>query len=79
MIYLCVECMFIFDSKGELVDVLFWKDLFIDEVCVDDRKIDLLVVIMVGGKGMCLKFFINVIFKFLILIGDKIIFEVILD
>lgn len=79
MIHLRAECMPILDSKGELVDVLFWKDLFIDEVRVDDRKIDLPVVIMAGGKGTRLKPLTNVIPKPLIPIGDKTILEAILD
>lgn len=79
MIHLRAECMPILDSKGELIDVLFWKDLFLDEVRVDDRKIDLPVVIMAGGKGTRLKPLTNVIPKPLIPIGDKTILEAIMD
>jgi len=79
MMRLRAECMPIVDSKGELVDVYFWKDLFDKSNSLLKEKIDLPVVIMAGGKGTRLKPITNVIPKPLIPIGDKTILEDIMD
>lgn len=73
------ECMPIIGAPGELVDVVFWRDLFQGAEQPDRKKIDLPVVIMAGGKGTRLKPLTNVIPKPLIPIGDKTILEKIMD
>lgn len=73
------EVMPIVDEQGELVDVLFWNDLFKKCELTQREKIDLPVVIMAGGKGTRLKPITNVIPKPLVPIGDKTILETILD
>ncbi len=80
MIEVRAEIMPILDSEGDLVDVVFWHDLFSDTQAVDNRPaIDLPVVIMAGGKGSRLLPITNVIPKPLVPIGEKTILEVILD
>ena len=74
-----IDCMPILNNEGEIVDVLFWADVF--QKSADDarEKIDLPVVIMAGGKGTRLKPITNVIPKPLVPVGDKTILEVIMD
>ncbi len=79
MLELRAECMPVLDIQGELIDVIFWKDLFGSEEIDIRPKIDLPVVIMAGGKGTRLKPITNVIPKPLIPIGEKTILEVIMD
>lgn len=79
MMSLRAECMPVVDDDGELVDVLFWNDLFKRTDTAQREKINLPVVIMAGGKGTRLKPITNVIPKPLIPIGDKTILEAILD
>lgn len=79
MLNLRAECMPIVDDSGNLLDVLFWKDLFESKGTLDSRKLDLPLVIMAGGKGTRLKPLTNVIPKPLIPIGDKTILETIMD
>lgn len=79
MLDLRAECMPVLDNQGELVDVIFWHDLFENEETDLRPKIDLPVVIMAGGKGTRLKPITNVIPKPLVPVGDKTILEVIMD
>ena len=79
MLRLRAECMPVLDDAGELVDVIFWKDLFESDASQNREKINLPVVIMAGGKGTRLKPITNVIPKPLVPIGDKTILETILD
>ncbi|MBP5505177.1 MAG: nucleotidyltransferase family protein [Bacteroidales bacterium] len=79
MLSLRAECMPILDEAGNLMDVIFWRDLFEIEETALRQKIDLPVVIMAGGKGTRLKPITNVIPKPLIPVGDKTILEVIMD
>lgn len=79
MLDLRAECMPVLDEKGELKDVIFWRELFEKEETDFRAKIDLPVVIMAGGKGTRLKPITNVIPKPLVPIGDKTILEVIMD
>lgn len=69
----------VLDEQGELVHVYFWDDFFQGEKVANDRKIDLPVVIMAGGKGTRLKPITNVLPKPLIPVGEKTILEVIMD
>ncbi len=79
MLRLRAECMPVLDGQGELIDVIFWRDLFEKEVTDLRPKINLPVVIMAGGKGTRLKPITNVIPKPLVPVGDKTILEVIMD
>lgn len=79
MSLLRAECMPILDEYGNLVDILFWHEVFGEIAKPDKEKINLPVVIMAGGKGTRLKPLTNVIPKPLIPIGDKTILEEILD
>lgn len=74
-----IDCMPILNHDGEIVDVLFWADVFKETVTEVRDKIDLPVVIMAGGKGTRLKPITNVIPKPLVPVGDKTILEVIMD
>ena len=79
MMTLRAECMPVVDDNGELVDVLFWDDLFKHSESQKREPIHLPVVIMAGGKGTRLKPLTNVLPKPLVPVGDKTILEVILD
>lgn len=74
-----IDCMPILNNEGEIVDVLFWADVFQKSENDAREKIDLPVVIMAGGKGTRLKPFTNVIPKPLVPVGEKTILEVIMD
>lgn len=73
------ELMPVLDDQGELVDVVFWEDLFGDIPKIDERELNLPVVIMAGGKGTRLKPITNIIPKPLVPIGEKTILEEIMD
>lgn len=79
MLRLRAECMPVLDGQGDLVDVIFWKDLFDKDESQSREKINLPVVIMAGGKGTRLKPLTNVIPKPLIPVGDKTILEEIMN
>ena len=74
-----IECMPVLNDNREIVDVMFWHDVFSDTVTPNRPMIDLPVVIMAGGKGTRLKPITNVIPKPLVPVGDKTILEVIMD
>lgn len=74
-----IDCMPVLNADGEIVDVLFWHDVFDTPVVDTRKKIDLPVVIMAGGKGTRLKPITNVIPKPLVPVGNKTILEVIMD
>lgn len=68
------EYMPVIDSEKNLVDVIFWDDLFEDKI-TSEVFLDLPVVIMAGGKGTRMRPITNVIPKPLIPIDDKTISE----
>lgn len=74
-----IDCMPVLNDDGEIVDVLFWHDVFTEKVADNRPKIELPVVIMAGGKGTRLKPITNVIPKPLVPVGDKTILEVIMN
>ncbi len=74
-----IDCMPVLNADGEIVDVLFWHDVFDTSVDENREKINLPVVIMAGGMGTRLKPITNVIPKPLVPVGDKTILEVIMD
>ncbi|MBL7863245.1 MAG: nucleotidyltransferase family protein [Cyclobacteriaceae bacterium] len=74
-----MEFMPIVDAQGQLADVVFWEDIFIDLDIESLTTLDVPVVIMAGGRGVRLKPITNVIPKALIPLGDKPIIEHIVD
>ena len=79
MLEVRAEFMPVLDNEGNLVNVIFWDELFKEPQADHKSKIDLPVVIMAGGEGTRLKPITNVIPKPLIPVGDKTILEVIMD
>lgn len=74
-----IEFMPVVDDEGNIADVIFWEQLFEENLEAEREKLDLPVVIMAGGKGTRLKPITNVIPKPLVPVGDKTILEVIMD
>lgn len=74
-----IECMPVLDKDDNLANVYFWEDIFGAEEKLQQRKLNLPVVIMAGGKGTRLKPLTNVIPKPLIPIGDNTIIEEIMN
>lgn len=75
-----VEFMPVLNSLGNIVEVVFWNDLFSDKsmnACTELQ--DVTVVIMAGGYGTRLKPLTNIIPKPLIPVGDKPIIHEIMD
>lgn len=79
MIKIRAEYMPVINIKNEIVDVIYWEDLFKTEKLPPLEKIKLPVVIMAGGKGTRLKPITNVLPKPLIPIGEKTIVEHIME
>lgn len=79
MRHMRAEVMPILNEDGELINAIFWSDVFGIEENPDRELINLPVVIMAGGKGTRLRPITNVIPKPLVPVGDKTILEVILD
>lgn len=73
------DFMPIIDDKKQVVDVIFWDDLFESEKKKDKPQLNLPVVIMAGGKGSRLRPLTNVLPKPLIPIGDQTMLEDIMD
>jgi NDP-sugar pyrophosphorylase family protein len=69
----------IVSEQGELIDVIFWKEILDNGEGPSREKINLPVVIMAGGLGTRLKPLTNIIPKPLIPIGEKTILEKIMD
>lgn len=72
------EIMPIINEHNELVDVYFWNDIF-SVGKIDERQLNIPVVIMAGGEGTRLRPLTNIIPKPLIPIGNKTILEIIMD
>lgn len=73
------EFMPIVDDEGNLIDVVFWDDLFHTRVGRRTADFDLPVVIMAGGQGTRLRPLTNVLPKPLIPIGEQTMMEDIMD
>jgi dTDP-glucose pyrophosphorylase len=73
------EYMPVIDKEGELINVIFWNDLFPAKIIREKTKLNLPVIIMAGGKGTRLKPITNILPKPLIPFGDKTILEKIMD
>lgn len=75
MLKIRAEFMPVLDEKGKIVKVIFWKELFEDDLMPPRIIFNLPVVIMAGGLGTRLKPITNVLPKPLIPIGEKTIIE----
>ena len=74
------EFMPVVSPTGELVNIIFWEDLFEEErLSKAEVKLNLPVIIMAGGQGTRLKPLTNVLPKPLIPIRSKTIIEEIMD
>lgn len=76
------EYMPIVDESGQVVDIVFWEDLFGttgEHARETERKYDLPVVVMAGGEGTRLRPLTNILPKPLLPIGEKTIIETIMD
>lgn len=74
------ELMPVVSPKGELVDVIFWEDLFnVKHPHLPQVKFNLPVIIMAGGQGKRMKPLTNILPKPLIPIHNKTIIEDIMD
>ena len=74
-----MEMMPVVDEDQNLTDVYFWEEFFDQATKLDDRKLDLPLVIMAGGIGSRLRPITNVIPKPLIPVNEKPIIEDIID
>lgn len=72
------EFMPIIDDEGNVVEVIFWRDLFDNGLKVKET-FSLPVVIMAGGQGSRLRPLTNVLPKPLIPIGEQTMMEDIMD
>lgn len=73
------EFMPVIDDDNNLVDVIFWEDLFNTRMGRRTADFDLPVIIMAGGKGTRLRPLTNVLPKPLIPIGEQTMMEDIMD
>ena len=73
------EFMPIVDDENNLVDVIFWEDLFETKERIPPANLNLPVVIMAGGKGTRLRPLTNVLPKPLVPIGEQTMMEDIMD
>jgi dTDP-glucose pyrophosphorylase len=73
-----MECMPVLDRGKNLMDVIFWEDIFGEKIEIPE-KLNIPVVIMAGGEGSRLKPLTNILPKALIPIHDKTIIEDIMD
>lgn len=73
------EFMPIIDGDSHVVEVIFWNDLFHDDVGRRTETFQLPVIIMAGGQGTRLRPLTNVLPKPLIPIGEQTMMEDIMD
>lgn len=73
------EFMPVIDDARNLVDVIFWEDLFETEQSRKKSNLNLPVIIMAGGQGTRLRPLTNVLPKPLIPIGEQTMMEDIMD
>jgi dTDP-glucose pyrophosphorylase len=69
----------VLDEHGKVVDYLTWEAVFGNQKTFSDKKLNVPVVIMAGGKGTRLDPFTRVLPKPLIPVGDKPVIEHIID
>lgn len=73
------EYMPIINDDKDIVEILFWSDLFPSDIIHRTDEFHLPVIIMAGGEGTRLRPLTNVLPKPLIPIGDQTILEDIMD
>lgn len=73
------EFMPIVDDDNNLVDVIFWEELFESQPASQKSNLGLPVIIMAGGQGSRLRPLTNVLPKPLIPIGEQTMMEDIMD
>ena len=73
------DFMPVIDVEKNLVDVIFWDDLFTSTPYFKKSNLNLPVIIMAGGKGTRLRPLTNVLPKPLIPIGEQTMIEDIMD
>lgn len=73
------ECMPVIDKDNNLVQILFWEDVFQGTQSLREDQLSVPVVIMAGGQGSRLKPITNIIPKPLVPLGEKPIMEIIMD
>jgi NDP-sugar pyrophosphorylase family protein len=80
MLEMTIGCIPVVNGRDQVVDLLFWEQIFTDG---SEHKplqpVSLPVVIMAGGKGTRLDPFTRVLPKPLIPLGDKTVIERIID
>ena len=69
----------IISAENELIDIIYWEDVFKENNIIKPEQFNLPVVIMAGGFGTRLKPLTNVLPKPLIPIGNKTMLEEIFD
>jgi len=79
MLELRTEFMPILDDSNNLVDVIFWEEIFKEKKDINKIEEEIKVVIMAGGKGSRLKPITNIIPKPLVPIGNRAFIEIIMD
>jgi dTDP-glucose pyrophosphorylase len=73
-------CVPVINGSREIVQLLFWKEMFHGGApSPTKRALDLPVVIMAGGQGTRLAPFTSVLPKPLIPVGDRTVIEIIID
>jgi len=73
-------CVPVINASREIVQLLFWKEMFHGGVPSKAKRVlDLPVVIMAGGQGTRLAPFTSVLPKPLIPVGDRTVIEIIID
>jgi len=65
----------IVNIKGKLLDILYWDTILINEKNPNNKKLNIPVIIMAGGKGSRLEPFTKVLPKPLIPVHDKPVIE----
>ncbi|AOR23415.1 sugar phosphate nucleotidyltransferase [Clostridium taeniosporum] len=73
-----IEAVPIVNEKNEIVDVVFWNDIYQNQCTYFDTN-NIPIVIMAGGKGTRLKPYTNIIPKMLVPIGEIPIIERIIN
>lgn len=79
MIKIRAEFMPIINNNNEVIDIIFWNDLFQSEKLPPLEMIKIPVIIMAGGEGARLKPITNILPKPLIPLGKKSIVEHIIE
>lgn len=75
MLSIRAEFMPVVNEQREIVDVIFWEDIFENEKSIPLDQFDLPVVIMAGGYGSRVRPLTNIFPKPLLPIGDKSMLE----